>query len=578
LEVKKLKIRLFNDDIDIGKMFKIFAKGGEIMKSSEILAANLSGILPGMESIGKSQISPGTADFGAVFREMLLASSSNVEGVDPLKLISGKQIALNKKKEFRTFETVVESKLDKKNLEIIRGGFYGLKKIEKNLTETAKPKKIEKKDEAEQIQELTDGIKKLVQKWEIKDPKQLFEILKEDPTFGNLFSGMDEETLTKIAEALIESVSSEKFAESSDVLQTDESGQEKENMLLERLRKDPKDGKFWKALDDQTALALLKSFNEELGKNLAKSGEDEDNAVVPHEGELPEVISETGDSKTGEDKDSETPTSPSGKKETLVEIKEGKNKELSQKSSGHSQEMEFLKTKFDTPSNPSEDLELNVLQKELLLSRLEKPNHYKMTSVNEKTVPLSYSEGVKGVKDKGTGNFSSFFGQGSLGNSLSHLREQVRTSTFQDPVRAAVFSQIVEKAHLLKGPQEVKVLTIQLKPEFLGKVNLELTSKDGSVVARIMTENSQIRDKIEEIAPQIKSHLIDQGIKLDNLTVDVSSHNPDGNGSDFLRESAFGDFHLKSRQVPQSELNFLVEATGPVIFHNSLGAGIDITV
>lgn len=97
-----------------------------------------------------------------------------------------------------------------------------------------------------------------------------------------------------------------------------------------------------------------------------------------------------------------------------------------------------------------------------------------------------------------------------------------------DPIRGALFSQIIEKAELFKIGSEKKVLTLQLRPESLGKLNIELTSKDGTVSARITTEHAMVREKLDQLVPQIKDTLATQGIKLDQVTVDISHQNPDG--------------------------------------------------
>ncbi|NLI75859.1 MAG: flagellar hook-length control protein FliK [Candidatus Riflebacteria bacterium] len=104
-----------------------------------------------------------------------------------------------------------------------------------------------------------------------------------------------------------------------------------------------------------------------------------------------------------------------------------------------------------------------------------------------------------------------------------------------DPIRGALFSQIVEKAEMFKVGAEKKVLTVQLSPESLGKLNVELTSKDGAVTARISTEHAMVREKLEQIVPQIKETLAAQGINLHEVTVDISHQHPDGRNEEAFR-------------------------------------------
>ncbi|MBF0500762.1 MAG: flagellar hook-length control protein FliK [Candidatus Riflebacteria bacterium] len=138
------------------------------------------------------------------------------------------------------------------------------------------------------------------------------------------------------------------------------------------------------------------------------------------------------------------------------------------------------------------------------------------------------------------GNNESGFGQpsgqsqGTIGNSQNR-----EGAGMAETVKGSLFSQLVEKAHLLQGPQAQKILTLQLKPEFLGKVDMFLTSRDGTVTARILTDNPAVRDQLEAIAPQIKQHLAEQGVVLQQLTVDISSKQPDDHkGGSFSRDES----------------------------------------
>jgi flagellar hook-length control protein FliK len=98
-----------------------------------------------------------------------------------------------------------------------------------------------------------------------------------------------------------------------------------------------------------------------------------------------------------------------------------------------------------------------------------------------------------------------------------------------DPVRSTLFSQIVEKAEFFKGPQQIKVMTLQLKPEALGKLEMQLATKDGVVTARISAESAAVKDKIEQLVPQIREHLSQQGVNILQISVDVSRKDSDGN-------------------------------------------------
>ncbi len=145
-----------------------------------------------------------------------------------------------------------------------------------------------------------------------------------------------------------------------------------------------------------------------------------------------------------------------------------------------------------------------------------------------------------------------------------------------DPIRGALFSQIIEKAELFKVGTEKKVLTIQLRPESLGKLNIELTSKDGTVSARITTEHAMVREKLDQLVPQIKDTLAAQGIKLDQVTVDISHQNPEGR-----KEQAFpgqgGTF--RSSSAPTQEEAGPIQDVRPALRRLALNIRmVDLTV
>jgi len=95
------------------------------------------------------------------------------------------------------------------------------------------------------------------------------------------------------------------------------------------------------------------------------------------------------------------------------------------------------------------------------------------------------------------------------------------------PAATQIFSQMLEKAEYLKTENGSKILNMELDPGELGKLEMELTSRDGTVSARISAESALAKARLEELAPQIKEQLLNQGVNLTEITVDISSRNPD---------------------------------------------------
>ncbi len=101
--------------------------------------------------------------------------------------------------------------------------------------------------------------------------------------------------------------------------------------------------------------------------------------------------------------------------------------------------------------------------------------------------------------------------------------------------------QIVRKAsiHLNSGQHEAR---IDLKPDFLGHVRMQVIAENHQVTLKILTEHGFVKDMIENNIHQLKADLQQQGMTIDKLHVAVSS-DPDEFGNP--KEKLFGS---RSRQ------------------------------
>jgi flagellar hook-length control protein FliK len=89
------------------------------------------------------------------------------------------------------------------------------------------------------------------------------------------------------------------------------------------------------------------------------------------------------------------------------------------------------------------------------------------------------------------------------------------------PVKADVFDQIVQRAavHVKNDQGEMR---IDLKPEFLGHVRLQIVTENQQVTLRILTELPMVRDMIESNIQQLKSDLQQQGLRVERVEVAVA--------------------------------------------------------
>jgi len=130
-------------------------------------------------------------------------------------------------------------------------------------------------------------------------------------------------------------------------------------------------------------------------------------------------------------------------------------------------------------------------------------------------------------------------------NSTGHNTEKAaesaslpkETEASQSSLRNQTVDQIVRKAaiHLRNGQHEAR---IDLKPDFLGHIRMQVISENHQVTVRIMAEHGFVKDMIESNVHQLKADLQQQGIEVDKLEVSVSRDSEDsGNSREKLAQS-----------------------------------------
>jgi hypothetical protein len=94
------------------------------------------------------------------------------------------------------------------------------------------------------------------------------------------------------------------------------------------------------------------------------------------------------------------------------------------------------------------------------------------------------------------------------------------TEMFQKDFRSRTVNQIVQKAvlHLNGGQHEVR---LDLKPDFLGHIRMQIITESQQVTVRILTEYPMVKELIESNLQQLKSELQNHGLEIDELDVSV---------------------------------------------------------
>ena len=129
---------------------------------------------------------------------------------------------------------------------------------------------------------------------------------------------------------------------------------------------------------------------------------------------------------------------------------------------------------------------------------------------------------------------------------LTSLSRQ--TNPDQDGLRTQTLDQIIRKAvvYMRNGQHEAK---IELKPEFLGHVRMQVTTENHQVTVKILTEFGFVKEMVENNIHQLKADLQQQGLQVDKLEVTVS------NDSDENKHSHGKSGQAKTRQHGGSNTN-----------------------
>lgn len=87
----------------------------------------------------------------------------------------------------------------------------------------------------------------------------------------------------------------------------------------------------------------------------------------------------------------------------------------------------------------------------------------------------------------------------------------------------SVVRQLVERIRVSVN-EDTSSFEMQLNPEHLGKINLQVAAKNGVVTAQIATENAAVKEALESQLITLKETLNNQGIKIEAVEVTVASH------------------------------------------------------
>ncbi|MGM0437996.1 MAG: flagellar hook-length control protein FliK [Bacillota bacterium] len=181
------------------------------------------------------------------------------------------------------------------------------------------------------------------------------------------------------------------------------------------------------------------------------------------------------------------------------------------------------------------------LQKLLNKENLNTAENKIKTTTNNTKQDSSFSNLFSGNQQEN--NFAQLFGTQNMTDS-SNIGSGENTPQFSSSVLQGteLAKQVTEQIKLLNKPANNEI-KLQLEPDFLGKVKMDLKVDGGKVTARFMVDNMLVKNHLDQNISHLKSTLINQGFNVDNLEV-----NAEDGSYDMGREDGSNQFFQGENQ------------------------------
>lgn len=120
-------------------------------------------------------------------------------------------------------------------------------------------------------------------------------------------------------------------------------------------------------------------------------------------------------------------------------------------------------------------------------------------------------------------NHNAAMGTQTAQQIVSNIAEAAAETVYASADMEEIVNQIVEQIKLQFHADSTS-MEMQLNPESLGKVHLQVIVKEGAVTAQIAVENEAVRHALESQAITLKENMNNQGVKVEAIEVTIASH------------------------------------------------------
>ena len=103
------------------------------------------------------------------------------------------------------------------------------------------------------------------------------------------------------------------------------------------------------------------------------------------------------------------------------------------------------------------------------------------------------------------------------------LQQVSQTASSWNTETVDIMRQIMDHMRIHVRP-DMSNLEMQLHPESLGTLHVNVAAKDGAVTAQFITQNEAVKAAVESQLIQLKESFLEQGVKVDAIEVTVQTH------------------------------------------------------
>lgn len=130
--------------------------------------------------------------------------------------------------------------------------------------------------------------------------------------------------------------------------------------------------------------------------------------------------------------------------------------------------------------------------------------------------------------------------QNTFAETLSETAAQTPVTPYTAAQTADIMNQIVTQASVTIN-ETVQRMEMELNPQNLGRMIMQVQQQEGVVTARLIAQNDNVRNAIENQLLQLRENLEQKGIKVDAVEVTVGTHEFERNLEEGMADQAFAE-------------------------------------